>query len=287
MSILPVEPHKNPWFIIDEHISPAFSMLTRPSANFPRLTLATTKEKKANECVDHVRNVQVAFYLISFLSLAVLASLTITGQQESMQVQKELIDAAFGVICLLGIVAGISPSRCNRLVGHIPTKETAYNDQRTPQEKANHAFRGHHPDCGSFSSHIIQIGGRTYCAGCAGLVIGATIALIGTVFYVLLQSISTQLVTVTFWSGLVGVTLGLLQYTLFTKRASIHFLLNVVFVIGAFLLLVGVTEMNGSLSVGTYFLLVILFLINVRSTLSRLEHRKKCITCSVEYCSTK
>ena len=261
--------------------------LTPITLSFPRLMLATTKERNVDE-LAHVRNVQVVFYLISFLSLSVLAALTITDQQGTMRVQKELIGAAFGAICLLGIIAGISPSRCNRLVGHVQIKEAASDGQvRAAQEKTNPSFKGHHPDCGSFSSHVIQIGDGTYCAGCTGLVIGATIALIGTVVYVLLQSLSTQLVTVTFWLGLVGVALGLLQYALFTKRAAIHFLVNVVFVVGAFLLLVGVTEMNGSLSVGTYFLLVILFLINVRSTLSRLEHRKKCITCNVEYCSTK
>ena len=287
MRILLVEPPKDFWFVMGEYIPPPFGILTRPSANFPRLTLATTKEKSVDELV-HVRNVQVAFYLISFLSLSVLAALTITGQQENMRVQKELIGAAFGAICLLGIIAGISPSRCNRLVGHVPIIKTPSDEQvRAAREKTNPSFKGHHPDCGNFSAHVIQIGGGTYCAGCTGLVIGATIALIGTVVYVLLQSLSTQLVTITFWFGLVGVTLGLLQYNLFTKRASIHFLLNVVFVIGAFLLLVGVNEMNGSLSVGTYFLLVVLFLINVRSTLSRLEHRKKCIICNVEYCSTK
>lgn len=254
--------------------------------NIPQLMPTNTKERKANE-LNHVRNVQAAFYLISFLSLAVLATLAITSPHESIGVQKELISAAFSAICILGIVAGISPSRCNRLVGHFPTKETASNDQRAHPEKPDHSFRGHHPDCGNFSSHIIQIGGRTYCAGCTGLVIGATIALIGTVIYAFLQSLSVQSVTVAFWSGLAGVTLGLLQYNLFTKRASIHFILNVVFVVGAFFLLVGVTEMNGSLSVSAYFLLVVLFLINVRSTLSRLEHRKKCITCDVDYCTRK
>jgi hypothetical protein len=95
------------------------------------------------------------------------------------------------------------------------------------------------------------------------------------------------LVLVMFWSGLAGVAIGLLQYELFTNKASLHFLLNVIFVVGAFLLLVGVSEMNSSLSLGIYFLLVILFLINVRSTLSRLEHEKKCATCNVEDCSMK
>lgn len=252
--------------------------------NPPQPMPTTTKTRKADQ-LNHIRNVQAASYLISFSSLAVLAALTITGPQENMQVQKELIGAAFGAICLLGILAGISPNRCNRLVGHAPIIKTPSDEQvKAVREQKNPSFKGHHPDCGNFSSHIIQIGGRTYCAGCTGLVIGATMALIGTIVYTLLQSLSAHSVTVTFWSGLVGVTLGLLQYNLFANRASIHFLLNVVFVVGAFLLLVGVTEMNGSLSIGVYFLLLVLFLINVRSTLSRLEHRKKCVGCDVEYC---
>jgi hypothetical protein len=45
--------------------------------------------------------------------------------------------------------------------------------------------------------------------------------------------------------------------------------------------------MNGSLSLGVYFFLVILFLINVRSTLSRLEHEKKCATCKAEDCGVE
>ena len=120
-----------------------------------------------------------------------------------------------------------------------------------------------------------------------GLVIGAALALAGTVFYVLTQSQSEQLVNAMFWTGLTGVTLGLLQYSLFLNKAVLHLLLNVVFVVGALLLLVGVNEISGNLSTGMYFLLVVLFLINVRSTLSRLEHKKKCITCNVENCSMK
>jgi len=250
-------------------------------------TLATKNERNADK-LTRVRNAQVVFYLISFLSLSVLAALTITAQQGSLENRKELIGIAFGAICLLGIVAGISPSRCNRLVRHGPMKEAASSEQiGASEEKVNESFKGHHPTCGNFSSHIIQVGSNTYCAGCAGLVIGATTALIGTVFYVFLQNLSQQLVAMMLWSGLIGVTLGLSQYNLFTKKASIHLLLNVVFVVGAFLLLVGVTEMSGSLSIGAYSLLVILFLIYVRSALSRLEHVKKCITCDVEYCSTR
>jgi hypothetical protein len=117
--------------------------------------------------------------------------------------------------------------------------------------------------------------------------VGATIALVGTALYVFFQDLSAQLVAVSFWAGLAGVTLGLLQYELLVSKASVHFLLNVIFVLGALLLLIGVNEMNGSPSLSIYFLLVILFLINVRSTLSRLEHEKKCATCKAEDCSVK
>ena len=112
-------------------------------------------------------------------------------------------------------------------------------------------------------------------------------ALAGTALYVLVQDLSMQLVAVSFWAGVAGVTLGLLQYELFVNKASLHLLLNIIFVVGALLLLVGVSEMNGSLSLSIYFLLVILFLINVRSTLSRLEHEKKCSICKAEECSVK
>jgi len=171
---------------------------------------------------------------------------------------------------------------------HLQTDKPTRTEQgHTSQNKREISYRGHHPTCGNFSSHVIQIGGRIYCAGCAGLVVGAVIALAGTALYVFLQDLAAQLVAISFWVGLTGVTLGLLQYELFVNKASLHFLLNVIFVVGALLLLIGVNEMNGSLSLSIYFLLVILFLINARSTLSRLEHEKKCSICKAEDCTVK
>ncbi len=238
--------------------------------------------------MKRARKVQIIFYAISLLSITILAALALTTQPRNAQIHKQTISAAFGAICILGIIAGISPSRCNRLFPHFQaTAPTHTETGNTFQDKHRISYKGHHPDCGSFSSHVIQISGRTYCAGCAGLVVGAVIALAGTVFYVSWQNLSAQLVAVSFWAGLVGVALGLLQYELSVNRASVHFLLNVIFVAGALLLLIGINEMNGSLSLSIYFLLVILFLINARSTLSRLEHEKKCSICKAEDCSVK
>jgi hypothetical protein len=238
--------------------------------------------------VTRQRKAQLIFYLISLLLITLLAALALTTQRGNTQTQKGNITVAFGAICILGIAAGTSPSRCNRLFMHLQTDKPTRTEQgHRSQNKREISYRGHHPTCGNFSSHVIQIGGRIYCAGCAGLVVGAVIALAGTALYVFLQDLAAQLVAISFWVGLTGVTLGLLQYELFVNKASLHFLLNVIFVVGALLLLIGVNEMNGSLSLSIYFLLVILFLINARSTLSRLEHEKNCSICKAEDCTVK
>ncbi len=251
-----------------------------------RRLLTTTLDGNVNKAI-RVRRVQLVFYSLSLLALSLLAVLALTAQPVGVLVQKWTIGAAFGAICILGIVAGVSPARCNQLFLHVPTTANRHREESPPRGKTRPSFIGHHPDCGSYSSHVLCIGDRVCCAGCIGLVVGASIALIGTGAYVLLPSVPSPLVLGLFWSGLVGVTLGLFQYELFMNKASIHFSLNVVFVVGAFLLFIGSTEMNGSLSTSVYFLLVVLFLIMVRTTLSRLEHERICTVCKSESCSMK
>ena len=175
------------------------------------------------------RRVQLIFYSVSLLLITLLAALALTTQPGNTQTQKGNITAAFGAICILGIAAGTSPSRCNRLFMHFHTdKPTRIEEGGTSQNKQKISYRGHHPTCGNFSSHVIQIGGKIYCAGCAGLVVGAVIALAGTASYFFLQDLSAQLVATSFWAGLAGVTLGLLQYELFANKAFLHFVLNII-----------------------------------------------------------
>ena len=89
-----------------------------------------------------------------------------------------------------------------------------------------------------------------------------------------------------FWLGFIGVACGLLQYNLSNvNRGPVHFFLNVIFVLGAFLLLVGVNEISGSSFLGVYLLTLIVYWIMARITLSQLEHRKICATCNSKLCS--
>ncbi|MBS7638359.1 hypothetical protein KEJ49_05700 [Candidatus Bathyarchaeota archaeon] len=45
------------------------------------------------------------------------------------------------------------------------------------------SIKGHHPDCGRFKAHTINIFGRALCAACTGLLLGALLILPGGILY--------------------------------------------------------------------------------------------------------
>jgi len=200
--------------------------------------------------------------------------------------EKQLTGALFGAICLFGMTAGLSPSRCSRIL-HF---KKAANDRSLMTEETKTratatAFQGHHPACGNFSVHIVRFGGRTYCAGCMGLVTGAALALSGSFLYFFLGLHVGEVGILAFWSGMIGVACGLLQYNRFVRRSVVHFLLNVAFVLGTFLLLIGVAEVNGNLLLDSYLLALIVYWILTRTMLSRFEHERICAACGLKQCN--
>jgi hypothetical protein len=165
-----------------------------------------------------------------------------------------------------------------------PRNANPHRVQEMNPREAKVPLKGHHPACGNFSAHVFQIGDRIYCAGCTALVTGAALALMGTALYFFVGLSIGEFGPFVFWLGFVGVACGLLQYLWFASKASIHFFLDVFFVIGAFFLLVGVDNMKGSLGLELYLLVMILYWIFSRTVLSRWEHKKKCVRCSLGPC---
>jgi len=198
-----------------------------------------------------------------------------------------VIGSVFGLICLLGIVAGIYPSRCSRLL-HFQKKsqsKSVYDAEQGGMGERNATFEGHHPSCGNFSSHVFQLGDRKYCAGCTGLVIGAVVSLFGTLWFLFAELFLGYLSVVFLGLGLIGVALGILQYNLFNmQRSFVHLSLNVIFVLGAFFLLIGIEEVTSSLVLEVYFVALTLFWVLTRILLSQLEHRRICIACGLKSC---
>ena len=227
------------------------------------------------------------FTIISLLGLCLLVVFTFYSKMPPSQQQKPWIGLSFITVCVLGILAGVFPSRCSSMLHH----SKSVNRNPTVKQKADNgetvvAIKGHHPDCGSFNAHTFQLRDKIYCAGCMGLVTGATFAILGSLAYFFFGLNIQGLGVLVFWFGFFGVFLGLFQYVkFFVTRAFIHFILNVVFVLGTFLLLLGVAEVNGSISLESYFLGLALYWILIRILLSQWEHKKTCASCVSKHCS--
>jgi hypothetical protein len=118
-----------------------------------------------------------------------------------------------------------------------------------------------------------------------GLVAGAVISLVGCFSYFFLGFDVGEAGGYVFGIGFGGVVGGLLQYHLFKgSSGTTHFLLNVVFVMGAFLLLVGVNALKDNFTLETYLFTLMVFWIFTRMTLSQREHAKLCSECGVQSC---
>lgn len=221
---------------------------------------------------------------VSLFGLCLLAILTFnfTVPMVNLPFQKQLAGSLFIAICLIGIMAGFSPSRCSRILHFRSQNKHFYKEENNLGIKETSTrFMGHHPTCGKFSAHILRFIGKTCCAGCTGLVVGAVISLFGSFLY-FFAGFHLEEASFIFWLGFVCVASGLLQYNLKLNNGPVHFFLNVLFVFGAFLLLVGVNGINGSFVVDFYLLTLIIFWITTRIMLSQLEHKRICATCDLK-----
>jgi hypothetical protein len=185
--------------------------------------------------------------------------------------QKLLIGTIFATICVGGGVASLFPEKC------VSTSEAhAFEPDSSPRNKRHLTIRGHHPDCGRFSTHTVQLGGTVHCAACTGLFAGTLIALTGTALYFFLgfnpEAVSLPLIVF----GLASIVIGLLQYNL---RSWLRVSANVLFVLGGSFVMIGADEYVHSLSVDLFVLGAILLWIFTRIAVSQWDHSRICRSC--------
>lgn len=228
------------------------------------------------------------FSLISIAGLILLLVLVYYSPNTNIVYsnQKQLILSVFIVICSLGMVAAVSPSRCSGFIS--PKKfqkpKKIGNEKENVTENIKIKFKGHHPKCNDFNNHRYSLLGRTYCAGCSGLFIGAFISVIGTVIYYFygIDGVGSLI----FFIGFIAVLIYLLQDLLLNIDLNImKFFLNMILVLGSFMLLIGIIELNNSISVQLFFLVLVFIWILARITSSEKKHYKICSECSKgSYC---
>jgi hypothetical protein len=213
--------------------------------------------------------------------------LTVTYKPAGTVLPKEVAITVFMGICFLGGLAALLPSKCSKLTLHRQADDQSQLKEAGAIQDDQRAivYEGHHPSCGNFSTHVLEIGNKVYCAGCSGLLAGAFVAILGSLAYAANASAVHEGAIFLFWFGFSAVLLGLLQYAKPLMSISwFHFILNVVFVAGALFMLIGVIETNGTVLVETYFLVTTMYWILTRIVLSNLEHQKICKMCTSSLC---
>jgi len=205
--------------------------------------------------------------------------------QSNVTWRKPLVGTVFSIVCGLGILAGVFPSKCSSMFHFRKAKRGEFTRESTDLPKKTPAFRGHHPDCENFEAHVFRIGNKVFCAGCTGLILGAVLSLLGVVPYFFLNISFWPNFFLVFWVGFLGVSCGLLQYNLFNwGKSSVHLSVNTFFVFGVSFLLVGVDIITQNLFADFYLIALSIFWLYTRILLSQLDHKKICNNCRVEEC---
>ncbi len=194
--------------------------------------------------------------------------------------QQILLLLGFDLICVGGIIASISPKWCSHLIFQQTLRDSAVTPfHQTQSHSSPFPRHGHHPDCGSYASHVLHLRNRRYCAGCLGLMIGAIFGILGSL--PLLFGFTLPHAELYFWTGTGFVVLGIFQHQLSLFNNSwLHLSLNILFVIGPFFQLLGLFTLNPTLITELYLFTLIPFWILTRITFSQIQHAQICQTCT-------
>lgn len=229
---------------------------------------------------------------VSFFGLVLVVLFTSNPpvSQTDFVWRKPVIGSIFALVCVLGAVAVFFPNECSR--GFSFGKEErrqgwfSFSFKRGLTSKnASSILRGHHPTCARFSSHVFNLGGRTFCATCSGLLFGALVSLVGVVAYFFGDWQVGHDGFLLVWVGVLGVALGLLQSPLLrVQRSFVRVLSGALLAVGAFLILVVVDELARDFFLDGFFVFLTVFWLVTRISLSQWEHEKICSSCNIVSC---
>ncbi len=216
---------------------------------------------------------------VSFFGLILVATLAINPPtiEDNLPWRKPVIGSIFGAICLFGIIAVFFPKQCSAM-SHWAKEEgdISANEKDLDSHESAPNLRGHHPDCGNFSAHVVQTDRKTFCAACTGLLLGALMTMAGTITYFLGYWHIEQNASLAVFMGTLGVGLGLFQ---FRFRTLVRLMANTFFVLGAFLALIGIDQIIQSLFADLFLVVLTVFWLLTRILLSQWDHWRISHTC--------
>jgi len=219
------------------------------------------------------------------LTLAVVFAVNPPEAQDDFALRKPAVGSALAVVCVLGIFAVVYPASCAGIIGLKERGKTVHSFSRSRTT----VLRGHHVTCEPYSTHVMRIGDKRFCASCSGLLVGAVIVLVcvGLFFFLNLKIGEKPFVPVLV--GVIGVAAGLLYPVVPVKfqNGFTRFFAGVLLAVGSFLIVAGVEEAAKSLSVDLFFVALSVLWLATKMSLSQWEHRRICARCSLTSCDAE
>jgi hypothetical protein len=204
---------------------------------------------------------------------AMLLIIALNGNQQSHQItflDKAIVSTAFMASCVLGIVLSTRP----RFLRRKGTEPPSIQDN-----PGRPSYVAHHPDCGSFDDRIVSIGGRKYCGGCLGLMLGSAIALVLAFVYLFAPSMDAGQGLLVFLLGMVMVSFCLVGVSSKRRGNWSHFAANPFLVLGFFLVVIGALGATGSVPYGLMAVVICFLWLDARIQISEWRHARTCRSC--------
>ena len=203
-----------------------------------------------------------------------------TSLEDAFAYRNLMIGSAFGAVCVWGIFVALFPDSRHAIAQFWKGKRHS----RPNSTLHGTTFRAHHPSCDNYSTHILSIGNKKFCATCYGLIVGAIFALFGTSLY-FFGGVCTGDPSILVLIGGAAVSLGLLQSAFPEFSCGLtRFLASNLFVVGAFLMLISIDGAVKNTSVDLFFIALNILWIQTKINLSQRDHIRICSNCSTESC---
>jgi hypothetical protein len=231
----------------------------------------------------------IMLFLIFVSLFGLILAITFTSippqAQEDSALRKPLVGSALSAVCVLGIFAVLYPSSCTRLTGLKDSNEPVHSFHK-PGIKL---LRGHHAACKPYSTHVLKLGDRVFCATCSGLLVGTVIVLVGVGLFFFWNLRFGEEPFIPVLAGVIGVSAGLLYAVVPSKfqNGFTRFFAGVLLAAGSFLIIAGVEEVAESLSIDLFFIALSVLWLATKISLSQWEHHRICGRCSLESCGAE
>ena len=227
---------------------------------------------------------------MSFFALSLVGTIALfpPPTEESPPWGKRIVGAAFAMVCVLGMIAVFFPAECSKAIGHGRVKSSATGslEERNSEASVSHLagirlVHGHHPPCHRFRAHEFRLYEKSFCAGCIGLLAGAFCVFIGAALYFFVGcTIGQSAYPLFIVPGILGVLVPLLQFHMINvQHTAVRLVINSFFVLGTFLILVGLDLLLNSFILDLLVILFSLLWLYTKISLSNWDHERICSLC--------